>query len=83
MENTTPNTLATFLPLIFMSLLMAIPAHMLAKEKGRNVTLWTVLALIPVVNFACVWFFIGAANLRLERKIDALLEAAGKTETTR
>ena len=83
MENTAPNTLVTFLPLIFMSLLMAIPAHMLAKEKGRNVTLWTVLALIPIVNFACIWFFIGAANLKLERKIDALIQAAANTETAR
>eukprot|EP01034_Spumella_vulgaris_P035475 gene35475-43740_t len=33
---------------------MAIPAHLLAKEKGRNVTKWTILALIPLVNFACI-----------------------------
>lgn len=55
-----------------MSLLMAVSAHFLAKEKGRNVTKWTILALIPVVNFACIWFFIGASNLKLERKIDDL-----------
>lgn len=51
---------------------MAVSAHFLAKEKGRNVTKWTILALIPVVNFACIWFFIGASNLKLERKIDDL-----------
>ena len=44
------------------------------KEKGRNVALWTILALIPVVNFACIWFFIGATNLKLERKIDDLIQ---------
>ena len=83
MENTATSTLISFLPLTLMSLMMAIPANMLAKEKGRNVVLWTVLGAIPVVNFACFWFFIGAANLKLERKIDALLQAAGKTETAR
>ena len=74
MENSAPNMLLTFLPLILMSLLMAIPAHLLAKEKGRNVALWTVLALVPFVNFACIWFFIGASNLKLERKIDDLIQ---------
>lgn len=74
MENTTASTFVTFVPLILMSLLMAVPANLLAKEKGRNVTLWTVLALVPIVNFACFWFFIGASNLKLERKLDALLE---------
>jgi hypothetical protein len=73
MQNNSPNMFFTFLPLIFMSLLMAIPAHLLAKEKGRNVALWTILALIPVVNFPCIWFFIGASNLKLERKIDDLI----------
>lgn len=72
MENSAPSLFASFLPLILMSLLMAIPAHLLAKEKGRNVTKWTILALIPIVNFACIWFFIGASNLKLERKIDDL-----------
>jgi hypothetical protein len=24
------------------------------------------------VNFACIWFFIGASNLKLEKKIDDL-----------
>jgi len=46
---------------------------MLAKEKGRRVLLWTVLGFIPGVNILVMWFFIGAANLRLEGKIDELL----------
>ncbi|MBD8530716.1 MULTISPECIES: hypothetical protein [unclassified Massilia] len=74
MENNAPSMLAAFLPLIFMSLLMAVSAYLLAKEKGRNVALWTILALIPIVNFACIWFFIGASNLKMERKLDALME---------
>lgn len=68
------NGLIAFLPLVIISIFIAIPAYLLAKEKGRNVRLWTVLGLIPMVNFVCMWFFVGAANLRLEKKIDALLE---------
>jgi uncharacterized membrane protein YciS (DUF1049 family) len=62
-----------------MSLLIAVSAHLLAKDKGRNVALWTLLALIPIVNFACIWYFIGASNLRLERKLDALMNQLNAT----
>jgi hypothetical protein len=73
MDNNNPSTLLTFLPLVLISLFMAIPAHLLAKEKGRNVMKWTILALIPIVNIPCFWFFIGAANLKIEKKIDYLI----------
>ena len=53
---------------------VAILANLLAKEKGRNITRWTVLGAIPLVNWFCLWFFVGAANLRVERKIDELLK---------
>lgn len=72
MENSGSSIFISFMPLMLMSLLMAIAAHLLAKEKGRNVTKWTILALIPVVNIVCIWFFIGASNLKLEKKIDDL-----------
>ncbi len=65
--------LLSFLPLIIISLFFGIVANKLAKEKGRNVTLWTVLGSIPLVNGVCLPFFVGAANLRLEEKIDRLL----------
>jgi len=69
-----PSILVSFLPLILMSLFIAIGSFLLAKEKGRNVLKWTILGAIPLVNFACVWFFVGATNLRLERKLDQILE---------
>jgi hypothetical protein len=52
-------------------------SYKLAREKGRNVVLWTVLGAIPILNVICVWFFIGAANLRLEVKIDELNRRLG------
>ncbi len=70
-----PDPLLAFLPLLLMSLFIGIVAHLLAKEKGRKIWLWTVLGFIPAVNFWCLPFFIGAANLRLEAKIDAVLAA--------
>ena len=74
MDNTSASLLISFLPLILMSLVMAIAANLLAREKGRNVAKWTSLALIPIVNFACIWFIIGATNLHTERKLDEILK---------
>lgn len=73
MDAASPNLFISFLPVLLLSLLMAVPANMLARQKGRNVVLWTILALIPLVNFACMWYFVGASNLVLENKIDELM----------
>ena len=59
-------------PLIIWSVIVAITGCKLAVEKERNVVLWVVLGLLPFVNFACLAYFVGATNLRLERKIDEL-----------
>ncbi|MGI4814379.1 MAG: hypothetical protein ACRYG5_18275 [Janthinobacterium lividum] len=64
------------LSLCALSIVLAVIAFLLAREKGRRVALWTVLGIIPVLNLYCLVFFVGAANLRLERKIDALLAQA-------
>jgi hypothetical protein len=74
MQPTPTNGFLAFVPLLIISVLIAIPAHLIAKDKGRNVPLWTILGLIPLVNYVCMFFFVGASNLRLEKKIDALLE---------
>jgi hypothetical protein len=66
------DPLIQLIPMLLMSLGIAPVAYKLAKEKGRNVGLWTVLGAIPILNFICMWFFIGAANLRLEQKLDEL-----------
>jgi len=67
----------SFVPFLVISVTFGVVAFLLAREKGRNVQLWTILGVIPIVNFVCLWFFIGAANLRLERKIDQLLSQRG------
>ena len=72
------DPLLSFLPLILISVIFGIVAHMLAKEKGRNVFKWTILGSIPIVNIYCLFFFVGAANLRLEEKVDRLLRCSEK-----
>ena len=81
MQETTPNVLLQFVPLLIVTCLCGFIARALAKDKGRNITLWTVLGFIPLINMFCVPFFIGATNLRLEKKldaIDAMLRAFGQ-----
>lgn len=72
-----PSAFVQLLPLILITVPMGFMARALAKEKGRNVTLWTVLGFIPIIGYFAFSYFIGAANLRLERKIDALLSERG------
>ena len=71
--NTAASPLITLIMFAMISVLVAIIANKLAREKGRNVTLWTILGCIPMINFICLQYFIGAANLKLEEKIDKLL----------
>lgn len=68
------NPLVQLIPMLLMGIWIGFIANGLAREKGRNVTKWTILGFIPIVNFMCVLFFVGAANLRLERKLDELIE---------
>ena len=69
-----PSIIATLMPFFFMCIGFSVVAYKLANEKGHNPWLWAILALIPIVNFWCMPYFIGASNSRLEAKIDALLK---------
>jgi hypothetical protein len=70
--------LLQLVPFAILSMGLGLQAFLLARDKGRNVVLWTVLGLIPLVNFFCMWFFVGASNRNLEKKIDQLLEERGR-----
>lgn len=63
-----------FVPLLLLSVLVGVLAYLLAKEKGRNIPLWTIIGLIPFINFIAVSFFIGAANLKQERMLEEILQ---------
>lgn len=73
-----PNALVQFLPLLIMSFVFGFVARRLAKDKGRNVTKWTIWGFMPIVNVVLAWYFVGASNLRAERKLDAILKAQGQ-----
>lgn len=55
--------------LLFITLIPSVLAFFLAKDKGRNVALWTVLGLIPFLNLVFLLYFLSATNLRLEDKL--------------
>jgi hypothetical protein len=78
MEQNAPSLIISFLPLLFLSVAFGFTARFLAKDKGQNVGLWTVLGFIPFVNFLCFWYFVGASNLRVEKKIDNLIRLLQK-----
>jgi hypothetical protein len=63
-------------------LILAIPfglmTRSLAIEKGKNVGKWTIVGFIPIVGIFAFYHIVGATNERLERKIDALLNAQGQ-----
>ena len=71
---TQPNLFFTLLPLIVLIVPTAIIGYVLAKEKGRNVAMWTLLGCIPFISMFCVWYFIGAANENYEKKLNAILQ---------
>lgn len=47
----------------------------LAKDKGRKILPWTIVSALPLVNIFCLIFLVGSSSLRIERKLDALLQA--------
>lgn len=77
-----PDPFQQFLEALISVLIVSLPvgltARRLARDKGRNVTKWTIYGFIPFINLLLLWYFAGASNLRMERKLDALLQAQGK-----
>jgi preprotein translocase subunit YajC len=74
------NPLLTFLPLILIMVPMIFVIRKLAKEKGKNTTLWTVLACIPLVNFIILPYIVGTPSKTLENKLNKILESLDKSD---
>jgi hypothetical protein len=64
------------LPYLVISILIAIGAYHVAGRMGRSKALWTILMIIPVVNF---FFSIYAFFAVLLYILDRLNEASGRT----
>lgn len=69
-----------FFPLFMFSLPAFIVMVLLALNKGRSVVLWGLLGIIPFFSYICMFYIIGASNLRVEKKIDRILEILEKNE---
>ncbi len=74
------NPLVTFLPLLLIMVPMIFVISTLAKEKGKNVTLWTILACIPLINIIILPYIVGAPSKTLENKLNKILEILEKTD---
>lgn len=75
-----PNLLLSFLPLILFMIPMIFVIRSLAKEKGKDVILWTVLACIPVVNFIILPYIVGTPSIAQEDKMDKILVLLNKLD---
>lgn len=71
-----------FLPLALISILIMFICRSLAKEKGKNVTLWTIFGLIPGINIYSLLYLFGASNTILEKKVDKILNLLQKQQYT-
>lgn len=74
MQPTSEATFMSFIPLLLLSVVLGVVGHYLAKDKGRPVMRWTILCIIPFLNFYCLVYLIGCTNLRIEAKLDAILQ---------
>ena len=68
-----PTGLFSFLPLLFLTLVPGITAFFLAKDKGRNVLLCTILGVIPFLNLGVLLYLVGATNLKMATKLDEII----------
>jgi hypothetical protein len=73
MEPSSDFNPMSLVSLALTSLAFGLVGHFLARDKGRNLWVWTILSLVPLLNIFCLAFLIGASSLRLERKLDAIL----------
>ena len=73
-----PNPFITLIMFALIMMPMIIAISILAKEKGKNVILWTILACIPLVNFFIVPYIIGTPSKIQEEKLNKIIELLNK-----
>ena len=75
-----PNPILSLFPLIIIMIPLIFVIRKLAKEKGKDVILWTVLACIPIVNFIVLPYIVGTPSKILENKMDIIIETLNRLE---
>ena len=68
-----PNHLLSLLPLILITIPIVIIVYILAKQKGLNIALWTILACIPSLNFLVILYMVGTTDKKAEAKMNEIL----------
>ena len=67
------NPLLGFLPIIILMLPLVFLCYKLAKEKGKDTSLYTILGIIPILNYFILLYLIGASDENLNNKIDQMI----------
>jgi hypothetical protein len=66
-----PTPLLGFLPILLLSIPLALVLYFLAERKGQNAPLYLLIGLIPLVNWLATVYLVGAPDLVLHAKIPA------------
>ena len=66
------------IPYIILTVFIIFIINRLAKEKGLNVILWTILACIPFLNFIILPYIIGTPSRIQEKRINEIFEILKK-----
>ncbi len=74
MGPSSQSLLITLLPLAIVLIPLILINYFLAKEKGKNVLLWTLLSIIPIVNYFILFYLIGTPDLIISNKLDKLIK---------
>ncbi len=67
------SLLLSLVPLIVMTIPLAIICYLVAKEKGRNPLLYGALGIIPFVNGVILFYLVATPDRVLHEKVDRLL----------
>ncbi|BDX38717.1 hypothetical protein CYCD_20720 [Tenuifilaceae bacterium CYCD] len=73
-----PNPFSTLIMFALIMVPMIIAISRLAKEKGKNVILWTILACIPFVNFFIIPYIVGTPSKTQDEKLNMIIELLNK-----
>jgi len=78
-----PFFISRFVSFIVIYITVVLICYMLAKGKDKDITLWTVLSLIPVMNFFVLLYLVGTPNTALDKKVDRILNLLPKEEESK
>lgn len=74
------GVVASLLPLLLISVIFAIAGFLIARRKGKNPALFTVLSFVPLINITVICYLVALTDQevydRLER-IERLLQKGG------